>query len=402
MRDTCEYTTCYYAGGSIVEQINKRNNTWRACVYRPTHEQDGWQAFIVDDSFAVVVGMAAERAAEVTAETLEVPSKIGEYPVKEVSVIGSAYTLPTVKTLKIPSSVENVSILNAWYTLEEQVEKLEIAEGVKTVRLDTYLAQSVALPASAYYVDFHVLPSNGPRNIFYKDQTVTVADGGHYYAKNGCLYSKEGDLCYQFANRKSIRLQIDETAKRVLPLSVNGAAKNIYIPAGLEYFDLAFTDVSLRQSARLLEQPLLLISSDKVARQLVKEIAEDDESEIPPVLIANSLPLKKYKQIISEALLAAGAEGTEKFTYDFKPCTEGYSCLVVNGEYAVEDKVFLAKERGETPDLTYENCLFRKTEDTAGEAEWQLYTWLGEGELPEKFQELDSILSYFYRQEEAE
>ena len=393
-----------YAGEYSRENLLQRNNTWKACVYTPTHEEDGWQAFIVNKSFAVVVGMDTADA-ESASDSLKIPSKIGKYPVKEVSIIGRGdYILPFAKTLTIPASVENVTIMDTYCSYP--LENLIIEEGVKTVRIDSYLAKSVSLPASAYYVDFRLTDGRRDYNDFYKEQSVTVAEGGHYYTKDGILYSKEGDLCYQFANRGHINLRIDENAKRVLPQSVNGVAKNIYIPEGLEYFDLCFMRGGLRgwenrdSYSALRIVPMLLISSDKVARRLIEETTYDyGNPTIPPMLISEKLPLEEYKEEIFRLMKtyaeAANADSSEfeviRATSDFKDCNiKGYRSFVIGEEYIVYGM----------PEGEYEGFVAgREFNHMTGEMRVTFYSWLGDelpDELPEGAANFDYIIYEYY------
>ena len=290
------------------QKLYTRNNTWRAYISSNLEDTtnieqvvyDGWVYDIIDNSFAVVYGLASGGNAT-SVDSLTIPAKIGKYPVKEVSILnepnGQLYFPEEVGTLTIPSSVENV-VLYGLYTAN-QIQNLVLEEGIKTLRMEAHAAKSVSLPKSVYYADFNTLQNRNNPQYYYTEQSISVAENGHYYTKDGCLYSKEGDLVFQFANRDKFDLKIDGTAKRVLPLSVVGGNKNIYIPENMEYFDwFAFLfgargrwitgDIS-----DLSTQPMLLIDSPKVVERMLDDVFYDIEyNRFMPMLVNKKIDME--------------------------------------------------------------------------------------------------------------
>lgn len=298
--------------GAYEEKLYTRNNVWNAYISSDLEETatsiddviyDGWVYDIIDNSFAVVYGLADEEYTGQTnltnATSLSIPSSIKGYPVKEVSIINrneEIYMPDTIGTFTIPSSVENVVLYRTPKT-GFTIENLVVQEGVKTVRMDAYMAKNISLPKSAYYVDLNAMYNRQTKNNCYTTQSVTVANGGHYYTKDGCLYSKEGDLVFQFAKRDKLDLRIDTTAKRVLPMSITGGNKNIYIPEHMEYFDVFaflfgardwFSSGSTAQTMGI--QPMLLIDSPKVMKRLLQDSMHDaGYSFFMPMLFADDI-----------------------------------------------------------------------------------------------------------------
>ena len=308
--------------GQFEQKLYTRNNKWKVYIGGERYGvQDGWLYGIVDD-FAVVYGLYSASDDDIIeyAESLTIPSQVNGYPVKEVSIASFVSVgdedkgyLPAVGKLTVPSSVENIRMVGAVLENGYLIDELVIEEGVKTVRLNAYAAKKVSLPKSAHYVDFSLIADETYHQNWLMEQSVTVADGGHYYTKDGCLYSKEGDLCFQFAKRNEIELKIDDTAKRVLPLSLVGGCKNIYIPESMEYFDWHaffygarhswFTATSMQRDLLV---PLFFVDSQKVAETMLTETAHDWGYKLPVMLFKDTYSLDNCLQGIWEMLSTDG------------------------------------------------------------------------------------------------
>ena len=271
------------------DNLYTRNNTWSAYIAGDDVKvtTDAWVYTIVEGLYVAVVGCAV--GGSMSFDKATIPSVIDGYPVKEVCLTNNNQRfsgetgIPQVGTLTIPSSVENVRIMFTSDVQEFPLQNLVLEEGIKTVRISSYAAKNVSIPASAWYVDVNY--GTASNNMYYNgaEQTFTVAEGGHYYTENGCLYSKEGDLVYQFADKKNPELRISENAKRVLPFSLTGVAKNVYIPEGLEYFDWSAFISSARvawlstmtEAERIGYVPVFFIDSPKVVRQMMTDVVVD-------------------------------------------------------------------------------------------------------------------------------
>ena len=248
-KDTVEYQYRTTTANGYEQITVKHSNKWNAYIGDIKGVKDGWQYYTVKD-FAVIVGYEAEDA-EATVSSAKIPSKIDGKEVKEVSIFADMGTPFNIKKITVPDTVENFMLYMAQQT--PILEEISFAEGVQTIQIASAQTEKLNIPASAYYVDLRQ-PSfgyNAPHEYLYQaNQELEVAeDSPHYYTENGFLMSAEGDLVHQFDNREKINLEIPEETKRVLRRSVNGIAKNIYIPAGVEVFDLYYNEYSARYNA---------------------------------------------------------------------------------------------------------------------------------------------------------
>lgn len=254
--------TLLVSGGKI-KKI-KKDNCYSAYVGDVKKTDDGFTYYIVDNSFAVILGISGEEKTD----RLDIPSQIEGIGVKYISITTLEEDgFPEIGTLTVPSCVEDVYIVPE-KNHEIPVEKLIVEEGVRQIRVDATLAKTFVLPASAYYVDFNPLHSFYP--LFNQEQEIEIDGSEHYFTDGGCLYSAEGDLCYQFADRGTINFSVGSHTKRVLPFSINGANKNIHIPASLEYFDFLYGMKGTRFQSVVMGyyceyKPLLFIEGAKTA-----------------------------------------------------------------------------------------------------------------------------------------
>ncbi len=252
----------------------KRNTKWRCYIGEPTTTEEGLMYYIVDNSYAVVVGIDNENRIE----NLNIPSELGGKPVKHVSMYLYYYTVD-IGIITVPSTVETASIMYSEAN-HKVIDKIIFSEGVKTIQAYVSRMTDIVIPSTAHTVDINEKYSviYAPYELLYaKDQEITLNNNQHYYTKDGILYSVEGDLLYQFGNRDKLNLHIDDKAVRVLPRSINGAAKNIYIPESVQFFDLWFNDISARfiQCRRTAStdirrvMPIFFVNSQKVAEQFI-------------------------------------------------------------------------------------------------------------------------------------
>lgn len=285
----------YYRANEAVT----RNNTWSAYVAGDVQvTSDAWVYEIVDGQYAAVVGCAV--GGSMSFDRAYIPESIDGYPVKVVSLTDDNVAfcgetgIPKVGTLQIPSTVEDVRIMFTQNSDVFPLENVVIGEGVKTVRISAFAAKNISIPSTAYFVDINYGFNTEEDFACMEEQSITVAENGHYYTKNGCLYSKEGDLVYQFTDKRNPELHIDENAKRLLPYSLTGVAKNIYIPDGLEYCDWLAFGSSARKGwtkqryalslQKIYEAPVFFIGSPKVAEQMIMDTVWDGTMNYPVML----------------------------------------------------------------------------------------------------------------------
>lgn len=279
----------------------KRNNRYSAYVGDLKKTDDGFTYYIVDNAFAVILGIDGKEKIE----RLDFPSEIEGIRVRYISIATREEDcFPEIGTLTVPSCVEDVYIVPE-KNHEIAVETLIVEEGVRQIRLDATLARTFVLPASAYYIDFNPLHSFNP--LFNREQAIEIEGGEHYFTDGGCLYSAEGDLCYQFANRGKINFFVDSRVKRVLPFSINGANKNIHIPASVEYFDFSYWMKGLRFYSAVTRgdpenRPLLFIEGAKTTATALKGCLSFEK-------IANTYFAILFKDgLLEKALQNEGAE----------------------------------------------------------------------------------------------
>ncbi len=284
-KDTVEYQYRTQTADGLQQITVKHSNKWNAYIGDIKGVKDGWQYYTVKD-FAVIVGYEAEDAEE-TVALAEIPSKIGGKEVKEVSIFANGSATFNIKKITVPNTVENFMLYTAQQT--PILEEISFAEGVQTIQIASAQTEKLNIPASAYYVDLRqpFFGYTAPREYLYQaNQELTVAeDSPHYYTENGFLMSAEGDLVHQFDKREKINLEIPEETKRVLRRSVNGIAKNIYIPAGVEVFDLYYNEYSARYNAYMREAsyvrnqilPIYFIESEELL-EAWEEVYENEDA----------------------------------------------------------------------------------------------------------------------------
>ena len=250
----------------------KRNTKWRAYIGEPIITEEGFEYYIVDGKYAVIVGANIKKSYE----TLNIPSEIDGKPVKVISV-ANVYIEEdfTIGTLNVPSSVECFML---YRTPQNFINKIVFSEGVKTIQMATHQTEELVIPSTAHYVDLQnsIVGVLTEENRYLRNQNITVSeDSPHYYTKDGFLYTTEGDAVYQFGNREKLTITFDSKAKHVMPRSVNGIAKNIIIPENIEEFDLFFNQYSLRHIACMQNEryrqvmPVFIINSKKVAEKVL-------------------------------------------------------------------------------------------------------------------------------------
>ena len=395
MMDTSQTMPCDYRSMLIPSYMPNydepvtRDNAWTAYVVAEEDAQvtqDGWVYIIVDSLYAAIIGCVAGSESQFA--TARVPEQISGYPVQEVCLTDrNDYSfcakegIPSVETLIIPSTVENVRIMFTRMPQECPIENLVIEEGVKTVRLSAHAAKNISLPASAWYVDICNEVSVLSKDFLKPDQTITVADGGHYYTNNGCLYSVEGDLCYQFANKSASVLRIDENAKRVLPSSLTGVAKNIYIPEGLEYFDWMAFFGGLRSSwiqgvsavEKTVYAPVFFIDSPKVAEQMLMDIVLDLGYFFPVMLFNNAIDMDSVWESVEDMIYA---EYGSSMPADALAQQIAFIKLFMKDSGVNGYRVWAAVEEGETYLRVDGNAVYVTVANVNNEREEYLLTYL--------------------------
>lgn len=284
-KDTVEYQYKAATADGIKQITVKHSNKWNAYIGDIKGVEDGWQYYTVKD-FAVIVGYETEDA-DTTVSSAKIPSKIGGKEVKEVSIFADMGTPFNIKKITVPDTVENFMLYTAQQT--PILEEISFAEGVQTIQIASAQTEKINIPASAYYVDLRqpFFGYNAPNEYLYQaNQDLEVAeDSKHYYTENGFLMSAEGDLVHQFGNREKINLEIPKETKRVLRRSVNGIAKNIYIPDSVEVFDLYYNEYSARYNVYMREVsyarnqilPIYFIESEELL-EAWEEAHEDEDA----------------------------------------------------------------------------------------------------------------------------
>ena len=238
---------------------------------------------MLDDSLSVIVGYSNENRVD----TLDVPSELGGKPVRVVSVCVKTDDVINVGTINVPSSVEN--FVWTFEMLQAKCfDKIVFADGVKTIQMTFMRTEKVVLPATVYYIDlaFKDYGFNAPvAHNYLLNQEIMLENNPHYHIKDGFLYTTEGDLVYQYANRESLNCQIESGTVRVLRRSVNGIAKNIYVPSSVKYFDMFFNEYSLRYNrlnrANYIDRasmPIFFIESEEVAKSIIKTCIDNSKT----------------------------------------------------------------------------------------------------------------------------
>ena len=247
--DTTNMSWNFQTADGRLQLQSPRNTHWNAYLGKASTTEDGVQYYIVDDEYAVIVGFESETVIE----SFTLPSEIDGKSVMQVSMYIESYSeeaLPlNVKQLTVPSSVKNAMIYMVSQNSEQPLEKIVFEEGVQSIQLCSMQTEEVVIPSTAHYVDLRrpMFGRHAPiETLFVPDQKVTVNGGEHYYTENGMLYSTEGDLVHQFANREKLNLTVNNKARRILRRSITGLAKNITIPANVEYCDVLFNQYTLR------------------------------------------------------------------------------------------------------------------------------------------------------------
>ena len=362
-RDTTEYQYNTQTAEGYEKITVKHSNKWKAYIGDIKGVEDGWQYYIVDD-FAVIVGYEAEDGEETVAEA-EIPEKIDGKTVKEVSIYADSTVPMNIEKISVPSTVENFMLYMVAY--QQTLEEIAFEEGVQTIQIASTQTEKINIPASAYYIDLRqpFFGMNAPHAYLYQtNQDLTVAeDSAHYYTENGFLMSAEGDLVHQFSNREKINLEIPEETKRVLRRSVNGIAKNIYIPDSVEVFDLYYNEYSARYNA-------YTIATTPMRATI-----------LPIYFIENEALLEAWEGAHeNEDAFTAGLMHTYAFVYfneerqDISgtqiPCTIKGNSIGATKRYNIEEQ-------------KYENVV------------WLPYSYLNEDDA-EKLYEYDSVLRNYY------
>ena len=308
----------------------KRDTKWKAYLGEAKTTDEGIKYYVVQNKYAVVVGVSSQTPIE----TLSIPSKIGGKKVQEISIYEDRETFP-VKHLKIPSTVNNAMIYLTPHSSEQVLEKITFEEGVNSIQVCSMQTEEISIPSTAYYVDLR-RPNYGANAymeiLMAEDQKITVNGGEHYYTDNGLLYTKEGDCVHQFGNRDKLNLNFDDKVRRVLRRSINGLAKNIFIPENVEYFDIGFNEWSLRYNTvwrepsqfALNSAPVFFVKSEKVLAQWLQEYLKKDVCGFYPFMQTGFKYILPDESIeLSEFLETYGKELTvdekTKFTAYYTP-----------------------------------------------------------------------------------
>lgn len=327
-QEDLEELSFYVADGeNITRMYAPRTNEWTAYIGEPTTTDDGFSYYIVNNEYAVVVGY--EKTERV--ETLRIPETIDGKEVRNVSFFEDAMdSIIDIGTLVIPGCVENAMLY--FYqnsSNEEWVDKFVFEEGVQTIQLCGTPTAELVFPSTAYYIDISN-QLNGVyapmEKLYVADQNVTVNGGEHYFTDNGILYTVEGDMVYQFAGRGDLTLKIKNGTKRVLRRSVNGIAKNVFIPESVEFFDLFYNEYSPRynyveyysnssSNARQDEYPVYYCDSASVLEdQLVRYVSRDGYTTAK-LLAKNAFPFVIFTERVEwESIINASALTAEEKT----------------------------------------------------------------------------------------
>lgn len=275
-------------GGSRYNIDAQRDINWKAYLGKASTLSNGVRYYIVDNAYAVIVGLKSETVID----SFAFPSRIAGKPVKQISIIAEL----NVKDLTVPGCVENAMIyLPNSLSQEQSLEKLTFQEGVRSIQLFTAQTEEVLIPSTAYFVDFHRYGYGTFGSAKYtcpNNQKITVSGGEHYYTEDGILYTTEGDLVHQFGNREKLNLTISDKASRVLRRSITGVAKNITIPQTVKYCSPFFNDGSMRfQLARRslynlgdFSVPAVFLNSESVVKQWLHYYELNDAMETLPYL----------------------------------------------------------------------------------------------------------------------
>lgn len=280
--DKTEYEVRYDVGNGIARRTFTRDTKWRAYIGEEKTTSDGMGYYIVDNSYAVIVNMPKSKRLE----SLTLPSTIEGKQVKVVSIYSEKYSFDgsedfgefNIGTLNIPSSVENVMIYVSRVAVNSKIEKIVFENGVKTIQLALSMDEELDIPSSTYFIDIRnaltTMRGQTDSMLYLKNQTINLNENKHYIAKNGLLYTAEGTLVYQYGNREKLNLHIEEGTKRVNRRSINGVAKNIYIPQSVEEFDLFFNEMSARYqtatySYGLIDKPIFFVEGKTLTEKLL-------------------------------------------------------------------------------------------------------------------------------------
>ncbi len=374
--DTTEMQWRYQTHDGIMQTTTKRNMRWNAYLGTAYTNDDGVRFYVVDNKYAVIVGLESETVLE----SFTLPSELYGFPVTQVSMYIESYGEDApplnVKQLTVPSSVENAMIYMVSQNSEQPLEKIVFEEGVQSIQLCSMQTEEVVIPSTAYYVDLRkpAFGRNAPtKYLLATDQKVTVNGGEHYYTEDGMLYSTEGDLVHQFANRHNLNVTVNSKARRVLRRSITGFAKNITIPANVEYCDVFYNEytrrynLSVQNSYNSITQPVIFLHSQAVAQQWLQEYAKTDYL----------FTLSALRYAAPYILL------DENIQVDYSVIPGGLAALELNPKHvAVEG-----------------NTIYRiiETDLMTGEQKWihEVYSYLTE-DYPKDDLSFDPVLQWYY------
>ena len=224
-----------------------------------------------------------------------------------------------VKTLKVPSSVDNFYFVNSVFGDAFSFDKIIFEEGVKTIKIKSSQKEDYVIPSTAYYVDLQRVDysHNAPMETFItQDREIVVNGGEHYYVDGNFLISKEGDLVHQYAGYESLDLQVPQNVNRVLRRSIFGLCKNIFIPENVEFFSPLFNEYSLRYNRCVLgygndsfsSLPILFVDSTQAAESLIRSCIQYDP--LYGNYIRTNCKYMIFDQNIDWKKIASSAKGT--------------------------------------------------------------------------------------------
>ena len=210
---------------------------------------------------------------------------------------------------------------------------------------------------------------------------------------------------FQFGNREKLNLQLNDRVKRVLCGSINGLAKNIYIPQNVEYFDIAFNEYSIRHRAVTRStayendaSPIFYMDSQAVLEQWTSEYLKKD-------LFGNFPLLNKYKYVIfgenTDVAAIVDGERGKGLSAEQKSKFLAYSTPT---EKKIEDKTVVAYEN--LPLYVLDEAIYAPTwsfnEDGELEETWieTPYSYLTENF--DKRQIADSVVLNYYEYHNAQ
>ncbi len=358
-----------------------------------------WEYYIVDNSYAVIVGVATDEYYQQNKiETLTIPSTIEGKPVKEFSVHSVSYyqseAQVKIGTLIVPGCIENFYLYTEnsngttldldWFFA---VDKIKFSEGVRTIRLITDGQEDLEIPSTAYYVDLQ-RPSLGYNEMYFiGDRDIKVNGGNHYYTDGTFLCTKEGDLVHQYANMHHLSVTINSNVKRVLRQSILGPfVKYINVPENVEYFDPNYNRFNWRDkySAEFSKSfkdintsPIIMVNSTKVAKQLLADAVTDNWydsiHDIEKSIRFRFLQFKDGIDVLGLLTQAVNERRADKTQSERSALVEKYYEILTMPEFKIEDGVVYTKK------ITFtegENFYFDGSGTYTKDAEWSIFAYL--------------------------